>query len=244
MDRWIRSTDDVLTMLDQWFAPEADRWTGEGPAAEWWSEFYSDRSRPVPFFADKVDENLAEWVADGHLVPGRALDLGCGPGRNAIWLARAGFTVDAIDLSPKAVAWAGERADQAGVEIRFACGDAFSAGLPSAQYDLVYDSGCLHHLPPHRRVSYLALLDRILVPGGHLGLTCFAAGQMGCELPDEQLYRDGQLHGGLAYAPEALRRIFAAFEEIELRPMTPQPAGGPVFGVDFLLASLFRRPVA
>jgi SAM-dependent methyltransferase len=148
VDRWIRSTQDVLAMLDQWFAPPADQW----------DEFYSDRSRPVPFFAAKVDENLAEWVAQGRLAAERVLDLGCGPGRNAIWLAHAGFTVDAVDLSPAAVAWARERADTAGVDVRFTCGDAFSAALPSAQYDLVYDSGCLHHLPPHRRISYLALL--------------------------------------------------------------------------------------
>ena len=183
-------------------------------------------------------------MADGWLAPGRVLDLGCGPGRNAVWLAKAGFSVDAIDLSPEALAWARERADEAGVDVGFTCGDAFSASLPSAEYDLVYDSGCLHHLPPHRRVSYLALLDRILVPGGHLGLTCFASGRMGCELPDEQLYRDGQLHGGLAFTADALRRIFAGFEEIELRPMKPQPADGSCFGVEFLLTAIFRQPLA
>jgi 2-polyprenyl-3-methyl-5-hydroxy-6-metoxy-1,4-benzoquinol methylase len=50
-------------------------------------------------------------VADGRLAPGRVLDLGCGPGRNAVWLAKAGFSVDAIDLSPEALAWARERAE-------------------------------------------------------------------------------------------------------------------------------------
>jgi hypothetical protein len=82
------------------------------------------------------------------------------------------------------------------------------------------------------------------VPGGYLGLTCFAAGQMGCERPDEQLYRDGQLHGGLAYTPDEVRRIFGGFEEVELRPMRPQAAEGETFGVDFLQAALFRRPAA
>jgi len=88
-----------------------------------------------------------------------------------------------------------------------------------------------------------ALLDRALAPGGYLGLTCFAAGQIGCELPDDQLYRDGQLHGGLAYTPQALRRIFAGYEQIELRPMNPQPDDGAAFGVPFLLTALFQRPV-
>lgn len=72
--------------------------------------------------------------------------------------------------------------------------------------------------------------------------TCIATGQMGSELPDDQLYRDGYLHGGLAYSPEALRRIFDGFTEIELRPMSPQPPEAPAFGVPFLLTALFQRP--
>jgi SAM-dependent methyltransferase len=226
-------------MLDRWFEPDADRWTPGGAA--WWDDFYADRSRPIPFFAAAPDENLVSYLADGLLAPGRALDLGCGPGRNAIWLAAHGFDVDAVDLSPAAVAWARERASQVCANVRFHCGDAFSAWLPPGRYDLVYDSGFLHHLPPHRRVSYLALLDRVLAPGGHLGLACFARGAMGCELPDEQLYRDGRLHGGLAYTGEALRSMFADFDEIDMRPMRPQPENAPTFGVPFLLTALFRR---
>jgi SAM-dependent methyltransferase len=246
VDRWIRTTDDVLDMLDRWFTSGTGQRADDG--AGWWDEFYADRSKPVPFFADKPDENLVSWVSAGRvgsapMGPGRVLELGCGPGRNAIWLAGAGFTVDAVDLSPVAVAWAGERAAEAGVSVRFVCGDMFSMPpvLASGRYDLVYDSGCFHHLPPHRRVSYLALIERALAPGGLLGLTCFAAGQMGCELPDEQLYRDGQLHGGLAYSPDALRQIFAGFDDVELRPMAAQPADGSEFGVSFLLAALFRQ---
>jgi SAM-dependent methyltransferase len=239
MNRWIRTVDDVLTLLDGMFEPDADRWTAGG--AGWWDEFYGDRSRPVPFFVALPDENLVSYLGDGLLAPGRALDLGCGAGRNAIWLARHGFDVDAVDLSPAAVAWATERAREAGVDVRLRCGDAFSVTLPSGGYDLVYDSGCLHHLPPHRRVSYLALLDRVLAPGGHLGLSCFAAGAMGCELPDEQLYRDGRLHGGLAYTPDALRSIFSAFDEIDMRPMRELPPEAPAFGVPFMLTALFRR---
>jgi SAM-dependent methyltransferase len=242
VDRWIRTVDDVLTLLDGMFPPDADRWTAGG--AGWWDEFYGDRSKPVPFFAAVPDENLLSYLDDGLLGPGRALDLGCGPGRNAIWLARQGFDVDAVDLSPAAVAWASERAREAAVDVRFHCGDVFSCPLPPGRYDLVYDSGCLHHLPPHRRVSYLALLDRVLAPSGHLGLACFAAGAMGCELPDEQLYRDGRLHGGLAYTPDALRSIFSGFDEIEMRPMRELLPEAPAFGFPFLLTALFRRPAS
>jgi SAM-dependent methyltransferase len=210
MDRYIRTVDDVLRLLDGLFAPEADRWTGDAGSC-WWDSFYADRSKPVPFFVAKPDENLVSYLDRSMVTPGRALDLGCGPGRNAVHLASAGFTVDAVDLSPAAIAWAKDRARDVGTEVHFHCGDAFALTATDlgGPYDLIYDSGCFHHLPPHRRISYLALLDRSLAPGGHLALTCFAAGEMGSELPDADFYRHSRLDGGLAYTPESLCWIFS-----------------------------------
>ncbi|PWS43457.1 SAM-dependent methyltransferase [Streptomyces sp. ZEA17I] len=247
MGRDIRTADDVMRLLDDLFAPEAHRWTTG--AASWWDGFYEDRSKPVPFFADKPDENLVAYVDRGLIGPGRVLDLGCGPGRNAHRLAALGFDVDGVDLSPAAVAWAEERVRASGVEARFHLGDAFdltAAGAAAAgPYDLVYDSGCFHHLPPHRRIGYLALLDRCLAPGGHFALTCFAAGEggMGSELPDVEFYRQGGLGGGLAYTPEELRRIFSlpGLAEIELRRMRDETPDSPLFGEPFLWTALFRK---
>lgn len=226
--RHIRSVEDVLTLLDGMF---------EAPT---WDDFYTDRERPVPFFAAKPDENLVSYLDRGLLRPGRALDLGCGPGRNAAHLAAAGFTVDAVDLSPAAIEWARERT----ADVRFLCGDAFTMDLGEHEYDLVYDSGCFHHLTPHRRVSYLSLLDRCLKPGGHLGLACFAEGAMGSETPDEDLYRRHGLEGGLAYSPSALRWIFADLTEIELRRMNEEAPDSPHFGVPFLWTALFQRQLS
>lgn len=241
MHRNTRSVDDVLKLMDGLFAPEADRWSAD--AAGWWDGFYADRTRPVPFFVAKPDESLASYVERGLIAPGRALDLGCGPGRNALYLAAQGFQVDAVDLSPEAIAWAEERAREAGADIRFHRGDAFElteAGL-GGPYDLIQDSGCFHHLPPHRRVSYLALLDRALAPGGHLALSCFASGEMGSELPDVDFYRASGLQGGLAYTPESLRWIFSDLTEVELRRMRDEPPESLYFGEPFLWTALFRK---
>ncbi|MFD4032180.1 class I SAM-dependent methyltransferase [Streptomyces sp. NPDC058637] len=240
MDRNIRSVDDVLKLMDSLFAPEADRWTGE--AGAWWDSFYADRSKPVPFFVAKPDESLVSYLDRGLITPGRALDLGCGPGRNALHLASLGFEVDAVDLSPGAIAWAEERAREAGADIRFHCGDAFAEDAPAGPYDLIHDSGCFHHLPPHRRISYLALVERVLAPGGHLALTCFASGAMGSELPDADFYGAAGLQGGLAYTPESLRWIFSGLTEVELRRMRDEPAESPHFGEGFLWSALFRWP--
>jgi SAM-dependent methyltransferase len=240
MNRDIRSVDDVLRMLDGLFADT----TATGPAQRW-DEFYADRNRPVPFFVTHPDEGLDSWLRHGPLAGTHALELGCGPGRNALRLAAAGYEVDAVDLSATAIAWAGERAADT-ANVRFHRADIFAMDLPHDTYDLIYDSGCLHHLPPHRRVSYLALLDDRLAPGGYLGLTCFAAGtgspDSGSEVSDAQLYRDRSLHGGLAYHPDELRRLFDGYTEIELRPMTEHDPDTGLFGLPFLLTALFRRP--
>jgi SAM-dependent methyltransferase len=231
MNRDIRSMVDVLTLLDGFFTRDAD----------WWDDFYADRDRPVPFFVDKPDESLASYLDRGLLRPGRALDLGCGPGRNARYLAANGFDVDAVDLSPTAIAWGEELSP----DVRFLCGDAFTLDL-DGPYDLIHDSGCFHHLAPHRRVSYLDLLDRHLAKGGHLGFTGFAAGvgedlPTGSSTPDAELYRNGSLEGGLAYTDEELRWIFADLTEVELRLMNDEPDDSPNFGVPFLWTALFRK---
>lgn len=242
--RTVRTVEDVMAMLDGLFAPGADRWSGGG--ADWWDAFYADRERAVPFFVAKPDESLVSYVERG-LVPrtGRALDLGCGPGRNTLHLASLGYQVDGVDLSATAVRWAEERARETGAEgVHFLRGDAFADGTLEGPYDLVHDSGCFHHLPPHRRVGYLALLDRVLAPGGHFTLTAFAAGEggMGSERPDADFYRLGGLEGGLAYTDTALRTVFGDLTPLEIRRMRDEPEDSDRFGEPFLWTALFRKP--
>ncbi|MYW66814.1 methyltransferase domain-containing protein [Streptomyces sp. SID8379] len=236
MKRTVTTTEDVLDLLDELIAPLTDH-------GNWWDRFYAERNRDVPFFVDKPDENLAAHLDQGLIPPGaRVLDLGCGPGRNAVHLATRGFDVDAVDLSATALAWGKERAAAADASVRFHHGNIFDVQLPHASYDVVYDSGCLHHLAPHRRISYLALLDRLLAPGGHFGLVCFAAGEMGSERPDAELYREGVgLEGGLAFTEDELRHVFREFTEVEIRPMAARGAESATFGQPFLLTAMFRR---
>ena len=235
-----------MMVLDRLFDERADRWS-EGAGAGWWDRFYADRGRDVPFFRCAPDESVVAWHRDGSLAlpPGaRVLELGCGPGRNAVWLAERGYRVDALDLSAEALAWGRERADAVGVDVTFVQADIFGWPPPDAAaggYDLVLDSGCFHHLPPHRRIGYRALLERTLRPGGAFALACFAAGGMGTEQSDLDLYRDGSLGGGLAYGADELRRTFRWLTEVELRRMRAQPAESDVFGEDFLWVGLFRR---
>jgi SAM-dependent methyltransferase len=71
------------------------------------------------------------------LGPGRALDVGCGEGADAIWLARRGWAVTAIDISKVALGRAREAADQSGVSVEWLVGDALEMPLPAGSFDLV-----------------------------------------------------------------------------------------------------------
>jgi len=232
-ERLIYSAEDVLSMLDDLLS---------GRDGSWWDGFYADRAKPVPFFAAWPDENLVEWFAQGRLGPGRALELGCGNGRNAVYLASQGCRVDAVDFSAGAIGWARERAAAADVCVNFQCRAIFDASVRDGSYDLVYDSGCFHHLPPHRRRDYVELVLRALKPGGGYGLVCFRP-EGGSGLSDQEVYERRGLAGGLGYSRERLLAVWdGRLEILQLRQMIKTSAPVKQFGEDFLWVLLGRKP--
>jgi SAM-dependent methyltransferase len=232
-DQLIYTTDDVLRMLDALLAG------GHGVR---WDEFFADRSKPCPFFTEWPDESLVTWFSDGTLTPGRVLELGCGAGRNATYLASLGCSVDAVDVCAPAIAWARERADRAGAPVNFQCCSIFDAAFAEGSYDLVYDSGCFHHLAPHRRQDYAGLVHRALRPGGSYGLVCFRP-EGGSGYTDLEVYERATLGGGLGYSEDRLRALWdtAPFSLRVLRQMRKTDGPAPSFGEDFLWALLAAK---
>jgi SAM-dependent methyltransferase len=102
------------------------------------------------------------------LAPGRALDLACGEGQNAIWLAEAGWRVVGVDYSSVAIAKARARAARDGVDATFAEADLVEYELDPSAYDLVL---MLYlHLPAEEHRLVLARAARSLAPRGTLVL--------------------------------------------------------------------------
>lgn len=99
------------------------------------------------------------------LPPGRALDLASGEGRNAIWLARGGWHVVAVDYSDVATSRARALAAEAGVDLDARCGDVLTADLGTG-YDLVLIAYL--QLPAGERAQVLRLAATALAPGGTL----------------------------------------------------------------------------
>ena len=100
--------------------------------------------------------------------PGRALELGCGRGNQAVELARRGWSVIGVDFAAEAVAAAARRARQAGVDAEFRVGDVTRLGESGlgGGFDLVYDIKCFHGLAPDLRAAYAAGVAAACRPGG------------------------------------------------------------------------------
>ena len=100
------------------------------------------------------------------LVPGRALDVGCGEGRNAVWLAEAGWDVTAVDFSDVGLAKGARLADSRGVFVKWVLADVRSHDPGSGSFALVI---VLYlHLPAPERRSALAHAAAAVAPGGLL----------------------------------------------------------------------------
>lgn len=112
---------------------QRDKQSGAAAQAAGWDARYSERDG-AKWSGRPNGRLLAE--ADG-LRPGRALDVGCGEGADAIWLARGGWTVTAIDISDVALIRARQAAELAGAVVEWVRGDALQIPFPAGSFDLV-----------------------------------------------------------------------------------------------------------
>ncbi|HZV27674.1 MAG TPA: class I SAM-dependent methyltransferase [Acidothermaceae bacterium] len=97
-----------------------------------WDAKYGEKAA---LWSGRPNGRLVAEVTD--LTPGSALDVGCGEGADAIWLARNGWTVTAIDISQVALGRAEGAAELAGVAVEWIRGDALQVALPTGSYDLL-----------------------------------------------------------------------------------------------------------
>jgi SAM-dependent methyltransferase len=157
---------------------------------------------PAPVFErprTPVDEGLIEVAS--AMAPGKALDLGCGEGQNAIWLAERGWIVNAVDTSAGAIGEARDHAAAAGVDrtIVFSVAD-LATWAPVSRYDLVY---CTFALPARGmgRSRTLETLAAAVAPGGTILITEF----------DASLRRDGWMAEKYLVSVEELERHLGGF---------------------------------
>jgi SAM-dependent methyltransferase len=109
-----------------------DGYVGDPAVQAEWDERYADLER---LWSGQPNGALVAEVAG--LTPGRALDVGCGEGADAVWLACGGWDVTALEVSGVALTRAARHADDAGVTVRWVHAGLAEAMLPPGSFDLV-----------------------------------------------------------------------------------------------------------
>jgi SAM-dependent methyltransferase len=120
---------------------------------------------------------LVRVLEEGVVRPGTALELGCGTGADAIYLAGRGFEVTAVDISPIAIERARVRAEQEGGLVRFVQADVLEFGRTAGQFDLVYDAGFYHFIRQQALENFLEMLWQVTRPGSFYLSLSGAAGE-------------------------------------------------------------------
>lgn len=114
----------------------------------------------------KAEPNIFLAAETATLSPGRAVDLACGEGRNAVWLAEQGWTATGVDFSDVGLDKGRRLAAERGVDVTWVCADATTWTPPAVGYDLV--AVCYLQLPADQRRQAIGVAGRALAPGGTL----------------------------------------------------------------------------
>lgn len=160
-----------------------------------WEQLYRNQDvESMPWFNPELDLDLDEALTNLNLQTGTALDLGTGPGTQAIALAERGFEVTATDLSETAIEKALAKAKEKGLDISFRQDDILNSKLDQ-KFDFVLDRGCFHVLPPEQRQNYIRVVDSLIKPKGYLFLKCFS-------------HLETREAGPYRFTPEEIKDIF------------------------------------
>lgn len=166
---------------------------------DWQALYQTTPNESLPWYHASLDPDLEQALQRWQVAPGRALDLGTGPATQAFALADRGFDVTGTDLSHAAIEKAVQAA-QGKLAVRFLQDDILDSRLDE-RFDVVFDRGCFHCLPPERRADYARTVHRLVAPGGFFFLKCFSVKQPGEEGPHR-------------FAPEDIRTIFGGHFEV------------------------------
>ena len=160
---------------------------------EWFLEFYCE---PKDYFPKKYNSNPVHsevLEAMESLSPGKALDLGCGQGRNALFLAQHGFEVTAVDQNELALEILQSIVQQADLEMTVGLYDINSANLKQS-YDLIVSTVVLMFLQADRIPAIIRNMQDQTNPGGYNLIVCaMDTEDYPCQVPFSFTFKEGEL---------------------------------------------------
>ena len=190
-----------------------------------YGEWSPDR---IPWNLAEPPDLLVELVESGRVQPCDAVDLGCGTGNYAVWLAGRGFRVTGLDISSKAIELAENLARKRGVKCRFMVEDLTGEmQKPDQSFDFAFDWEVLHHVFPQDREQYIRNARLLLRPGGRYLSVCFS--EQDPDFGGRGKSRKTPLGTTLYFSSEEeLRRLFESkFRILELRTSEVPGKHGP-----------------
>jgi SAM-dependent methyltransferase len=117
------------------------------------------------------DQQLVELVENGRIPPCRAIDLGCGTGRNALFLAQHGFEVTGVDFASSAIAKANQKAETSDLKVEFLVDDLMNLQNINGSFDFLVDAGVLDALHYKLRNLYVDNVLTLAHPGSRFYLS-------------------------------------------------------------------------
>lgn len=130
-----------------------------------WNQRYADKN--TPWDSGVPSKELQRVFSEGWFKPCPMLEIGCGTGTNAIWLAQQGFKVTACDLAPLAIEQARRKGEQAGVCVRFVVADVLQLPELGGPFQFVFDRGVYHHLRTVDLARFQQALAKYTQPGSY-----------------------------------------------------------------------------
>ena len=189
----------------------------------------------IPWNSKTPPDALAGLVQDGKVRPCRTIDLGCGAGNYAIYLAGLGFDVTGVDSSLTAIKIAGENAKKRGVRCRFIVADLLG-GLHevTGTFDFAFDWEFLHHIFPEDRTTDIKNVYKILNPKATYFSVCFS--EKDPQFGGSGKYRTTQIGTTLYFSSEPeLRELVSPYFTIrELKTIEVSGKYGPHYAVSVL----------
>lgn len=141
---------------------------------DWESLYKHSEVEYMPWFTKELDVDLEKELRKRDINQGLFLDLGTGPGTQAIALSKQGFTATGTDISKSAI----EKAKKLSKAVEFRQDDILNSKLKN-QFDYIFDRGCFHVLAPEERNKYVKKVKSLLNKNGLLFLKCFSVKEKG-----------------------------------------------------------------
>jgi SAM-dependent methyltransferase len=192
----------------------------------------------VPWNFETPPDALVALVKSKKIRPCKTVDLGCGAGNNAIYLASEGFEIIGLDISASAISIAKENANKKKIKCTFYIVDVLGNMDEFRQsFDFAYDWELLHHIFPEQREIYVQNVCNILKPKGKYLSVCFNKNDS--SFGGSGKYRKTKLGTVLYFSSlDELKTLFERYFEIK-ESKTVEIRGKPVSHVaNYILMKL------